>query len=357
MTHYAADNLRVRRDGTLSASIITTLPAYTALKILETGRSETIDGITAPWIRIVSQTGYTGWCSSGYVKQIESDVAEDIAYSIRYREAGTYPGTRDFSDKGNVSSIDTIKSASGYYIQQGGRYFQASGHAPEILLLFVDNGNVYIRELDIVNGQIKTRNRIRLRFDGKTYTHNQTKLETKNDKVQIIYLEHKPEEFWLGTWEYEDPYTFAGSLDLPIPDKVRRLSTDYLRTFAGRYVFDSYKLIRSQNETLDINLIESTVIQIAYNREKKCLTIPFNDLCGFYRGFDHVKNWQINFVETTAEEPFWWTYGEGVGYSEARFYFYKGGIAFTYGSFYWDITSNDESERIYIKYVIFFRKE
>jgi hypothetical protein len=37
-------------------------------------------------------------------------------------------------------------------------------------------------------------------------------LETQNDRIQIIYLEHIPEKKWLGTWEYEDPYTFASNL-------------------------------------------------------------------------------------------------------------------------------------------------
>jgi hypothetical protein len=194
MTHYVTDNLRLRSGDTLSSLTITILPKYTALRIIETGKSETIDGITAPWIRIASQTGYMGWCFSGYVKQIENNVSEDIASSFENRERGAYLGIYDFSDKGNVSSIDTIKSVAGYYIQQSARPFQGSGHAPEILSLFVDNENVYIREVDIVNGQIITRNEIRLQFNGRTYAHNCTKLETQNDKIQIIYLEHIPKE-------------------------------------------------------------------------------------------------------------------------------------------------------------------
>jgi hypothetical protein len=153
MTHYVTNNLKLRIGDTLSSSTITTLPKYTALKIIETGKSETLDGITAPWIRIESQTGYTGWCFSGYVRQIESNVAEDIASSFENRKDGTYPGSYDFSDVDNVSSIDAIQSASGYYIQQSARHFQSSGHAPEILVLSVDSGKVYIREIDVVNGQ------------------------------------------------------------------------------------------------------------------------------------------------------------------------------------------------------------
>jgi hypothetical protein len=278
MTHYVTDNLRLCNSDTLSSSIITILPKYTALKIIETGKSEIIDGITAPWTRIVTQTGYTGWCFSGYIRKIEDNVAEDISASFEDRKNGTYPGTYYFSNRGNISSSDVIKSAAGYYIQQPGRRFQGSGHAPEILALSVENENVYIREIDMVNGQTVTRNEIRLQFDGKTCARNRTRLETQNGRIQIIYLEHIPEKEWLGTWEYEDPYTFAGNLNSPMSDKIFRLTTDYLKNFAGRYVFDSYKIIRSENKPIDISLIRNAIFQISYSQEKKCLTIPLHDL-------------------------------------------------------------------------------
>jgi hypothetical protein len=188
MTHYVTDNLRLRNAAALSSLTITILPKYTALRIIETGKSETIDGITAPWIKIASQTGYTGWCFSGYVRRIESDVSEALASSFAARKDGTYPGEHDISERHNVLSIDAVKLAGGYYIQQAGRRFQGSGHAPEILTLSVENENVYIREIDIVNGQTITRNEILLQFNEKTYAHNRTKLETQNGKMQIIYL-------------------------------------------------------------------------------------------------------------------------------------------------------------------------
>jgi hypothetical protein len=358
MTHYVTDNLRLRNGSTLSSLTITTLPKYTAIRIVETGKSETIDGITAPWIKIVSQTSYAGWCFSGYVRQIENNVAEDIASSFINRKDGTYPERSDFSDTGNVTSLNAIEKATGYYIQQAGRRFQGSGHAPEILTLSINNGTVSIREVDVVNGRTIIRNEIILQYNGKTYAHNRTKLETQNDKIQIVYLEHIPERNWVRTWEYKEAYTFAGNLNSPMPDKVRRLTTGYLQSFTGRYVFDSYKIIRSKNETLDVDKTRSWIIEIAYNQEKKCLTIPLHDLCGFYQDLTDVERWQVDFVETIAEEPFWWTYGEGVGFSEERFYFYKGGIAFTYENSAFDL--NDDYETIrsyYIKCVVFFKKE
>jgi hypothetical protein len=347
MTHYVTGNLRLRNAAALSSPAITTLPQFTALRIIETGKSETIDGITAPWVKIVSQTGYTGWCFSGYVRRIEGDVSEDLASSFAARKDGTYPGKYDSSERHTVLSVDAVKLAGGYYIQQAGRRFQKRGHAPEILTLSVENENVYIREIDVVNGQTITRNEILLQFNERTYAHNRTKLETQNGKMQIIYLEHIPETNRGGTWEYEDPYTFAGSLTSTIPDKVRRLTSDYLRNFAGRYVFDSYKIIRSENRIIDINLLKNAVFQIAYSQEKKCLTIPVYDLRGFYYP---VGRWQVDFVETSAEEPFWWAYGEGPGFFEERFFFYKGGIAFTYESSLFNL---DDNSHKYIKYVVF----
>jgi len=359
MTHYVTGDVPLREGDSLSPAI-TTLPKYTALRIIETGETETIDGIEAPWIKIESQSGYTGWCFSGYVRQIESDMAEDIARSIENRKAGTYPDDHYYFSKTEpVSSMDAVRLAGGYYLQQTGREFQGPGHTPEILALSVENEKVYIREIDMADGQTVTRNEILLQFNGKTYAHNRTKLATRNGEMQIIYGEHIiPDHEWrLGTWEYDKPYTFAGALDSPLPDKVCRLTTDYLKHFAGSYVFDSYKLIRSENQTIDdVELIKNTVFQIAYRQEKKCLTVPLYDLCGFYMYLTVTggTKWLLDFVETIPAEPFWWTYGEGVGFSEARFYFYKGGIAFTYEHSGIDFTIDEHQ---YIKYVVFFRKE
>jgi hypothetical protein len=224
--------------------------------------------------------------------------------------------------------------------------------------LSVENERVYIREIDVVNGQTITRNEILLQINGKTYVHNHTELETQNGKLQIIYLEHTPEKEWFGTWEHRDPYTFAGNLTSPIPDKVHRLTTDYLRNFTGNYVFDSYKIIRSDNLRIDINLIKNTIIKIAYSQEKKCLTIPLHNLRSLYSNLFTVWKEPIDFVETSAEEPFRWIYAEGVGFSEERFFFYKGGIAFTYEYSGFDLDDDGErSKRKYIKYVVFLEKE
>jgi hypothetical protein len=50
--------------------LVTTLQKDTEVQVLETGSSTTIDGITAPWVKILSSTGYTGWCFSGYLEEL-----------------------------------------------------------------------------------------------------------------------------------------------------------------------------------------------------------------------------------------------------------------------------------------------
>ena len=67
MTHFVTVNLRLRDRADLNSAVITTLQQNTAIKITEIGIAETIDGITAPWIRVISENGYSGWCFSGYV--------------------------------------------------------------------------------------------------------------------------------------------------------------------------------------------------------------------------------------------------------------------------------------------------
>ena len=70
MTHYVTVNLRLRDRADLNSTVITTLLQNTAIKITEIGIAETIDGIIAPWIRVISENGYSGWCFSGYVRQL-----------------------------------------------------------------------------------------------------------------------------------------------------------------------------------------------------------------------------------------------------------------------------------------------
>jgi hypothetical protein len=69
-THTTLDNLRLRDSPTTSGAIITTLQKNTDVQLLETGTEATIDGITAPWVKVLSSNGYEGWCFSGFLKAV-----------------------------------------------------------------------------------------------------------------------------------------------------------------------------------------------------------------------------------------------------------------------------------------------
>ncbi len=63
----------------------------------------------------------------------------------------------------------------------------------------------------------------------------------------------------------------------------------------------------------------------------KYLTLPINNLIDFYEPGNGVGNFMLNFVETTFNEPFFWTYGEGGdSHFEVMSFFYKGGIGLRY---------------------------
>jgi len=278
-------------------------------------------------------------------------VAEEIANGFFYENHGGGTWYRDSGTK-NVSEIEAIIPIQGYYIQQSKEQFQ-SGRSPEILVLSVKDKNVYIREIDFVKGQIITRKEILLQFNGKTFAHNRTMLETENGKIQILYLENAPEQTWRGPFEYEIPYTFAGNLDDPINDNVRKLTSDYLETFTGRYIFDSCKIIESDRDE-SFFYMQNDALQIVYNKELKCLSVLF----GKARQLDLEDK---NFIETDDKRIFYWIYGEGAGFREDILYFYKGGIVYIRNHNKPDFSSLDEDDyptrSINEKYVLFFKKE
>jgi hypothetical protein len=75
-SHITLDNLRLRDSPDTSAAVVTTLLQGADVQILETGAAATIDGITAPWVKVLSSSGYTGWCFSGYLEPIAKPVAK-----------------------------------------------------------------------------------------------------------------------------------------------------------------------------------------------------------------------------------------------------------------------------------------
>jgi hypothetical protein len=69
-THKTTDRLRVRDNPTTDSAIVTTLDTGTQVQVLETGNQETIGGITAPWVKMLAENGFTGWAFSGYLETL-----------------------------------------------------------------------------------------------------------------------------------------------------------------------------------------------------------------------------------------------------------------------------------------------
>jgi len=66
-THTTSARLNVRSGPSTASPLLTTLEAGTAVQVLETGPQAYIGGTIAPWVRVVTRDGYTGWCFSGFL--------------------------------------------------------------------------------------------------------------------------------------------------------------------------------------------------------------------------------------------------------------------------------------------------
>ena len=66
-THTTSARLNVRSAPSTDAVLVTTLETGTAVQVLETGPQASIGGTIAPWVRVVTRGGYTGWCFSGFL--------------------------------------------------------------------------------------------------------------------------------------------------------------------------------------------------------------------------------------------------------------------------------------------------
>ncbi len=79
-TMLVTENLKLRSGEATSTDVLAVMQAGTKVKILELGKSETIDGINSNWVKVEVQTGAkdcdgkpikagtVGWCYGGYLK-------------------------------------------------------------------------------------------------------------------------------------------------------------------------------------------------------------------------------------------------------------------------------------------------
>ncbi|MDR0321600.1 MAG: SH3 domain-containing protein [Treponema sp.] len=100
-THRTTDSLRLQDSANTAAKLVTTLPRNTEVQVIETGSISTISGISGSWVKVISSTGYTGWCFDVHLEEIKKP---DISYTIG-NTATEVSQTDDFiqSDKGSQS--------------------------------------------------------------------------------------------------------------------------------------------------------------------------------------------------------------------------------------------------------------
>ena len=74
------ENLKLRSGEAISTKVLTVMAVGTKVKILELGKSETIDGIFSNWVKVEVQKGAkdrdgnpikpgtVGWCFGGFLE-------------------------------------------------------------------------------------------------------------------------------------------------------------------------------------------------------------------------------------------------------------------------------------------------
>lgn len=80
-TMTVAENLKLRSGEATTSDVLTVMQAGTKVKILELGKSETIDGVSSNWVKVEVQSGAkdregntisrgtVGWCYGGYLAE------------------------------------------------------------------------------------------------------------------------------------------------------------------------------------------------------------------------------------------------------------------------------------------------
>lgn len=78
-TMLVNENLKLRSGEATSSNVLSIMAAGTKVKVLELGKSETIDGINSNWVKVeiisgkdrdgnIIRSGTTGWCYGGYLE-------------------------------------------------------------------------------------------------------------------------------------------------------------------------------------------------------------------------------------------------------------------------------------------------
>ena len=70
-THIVTENLRLRTGQNLNAETIVVLKNDTKVLVQEWGNNLTVEGKTARWASVYTIDGLSGWCFSGYLKELK----------------------------------------------------------------------------------------------------------------------------------------------------------------------------------------------------------------------------------------------------------------------------------------------
>jgi hypothetical protein len=93
-THKVTENLKVRITPDLSSKVPAILETGTELQILEYGSVFTVGNITAPWVKVLTYAGDTGWCFSGYLAELpkpETPTTAEVENTRQENTAGQPP--------------------------------------------------------------------------------------------------------------------------------------------------------------------------------------------------------------------------------------------------------------------------
>lgn len=73
------ESLRLRNQESTESETIMTMQPGTAVKIIDLGKQQTIDGITANWVNVSLEDGTAGWCFGGYLVEVPEERNDSVS--------------------------------------------------------------------------------------------------------------------------------------------------------------------------------------------------------------------------------------------------------------------------------------
>lgn len=113
-TYQTTYNLRLRTTQETTSDILTTLEKDTKVIVKEIGKKQTIDGITASWVKVQLADGTEGWCFGGYLEEAAPD-PEPVSFEQEEIKTDPDPEAQELiqTDKNKTFSIFSILPFAG----------------------------------------------------------------------------------------------------------------------------------------------------------------------------------------------------------------------------------------------------